>query len=116
MQCTHLGYSPRKKAYILVHHPSGQIFESQDVCFDEGSEVEHTRVVIDLSTSDQPAPEDENPISEVKNKKNEEKDTSRENNSTTVGLIDSKQVAVDSHDMCMSKESSNPTANKVNDS
>jgi len=54
-----LDYSPRKKAYIFVYYLSGQIFESQDVCFDEGSEVEHTRVVIDPSFSDEPAPEDE---------------------------------------------------------
>ena len=73
-------------------------------------------MVIDPPTSDQPAPEDENPISEVKNEKNKKKDTSRENNSTIVGSIDLKQVAVDSHNICMSKESSNPTANKVNDS
>ena len=73
-------------------------------------------MVIDPSSSDQPAPEDENPISEIKDEENEEKDTSRGNNSTTVGSIDSKQTAVDNHDVCMSNESRNPTANEVNDS
>src|SRR5262249_11291978 len=47
LHCVHIGYSPRKRAYILLHRPSGRIFESRDVRFDEGSEGEHTRVVID---------------------------------------------------------------------
>ena len=55
LQCIYLGYSSRKKAYILFYHPSSQLFEFQNVCFDEGSEVEDTRVVIDPSPSDCPA-------------------------------------------------------------
>ena len=116
MQCTYLGYFPRKKAYILIHHPSSQIFEFQDVCFDERSEVEHTRVVIDPSSSNEPAPEDKNPVPEIKDKKHEKKDALKGNNSTKADLIDLKQVAVDSHDVCTSKESNNAMANKVNDS
>jgi len=116
LQCTYLGYSPRKKAYILVHRSSGQIFESWDVCFDEESEVEHTRVVINPSSSDEPAPEDENPVPEIKDEKHEEKDVLKGNNSTKADSIDSKQVTVDSHDVCASKESNNTMANKVNDS
>ena len=116
MQCTHLGYSPRKKAYILVHHPSGRILESWDVCFDEGSEVEHTRVVVDPSSSDEPVPEDENPVYEIKDKKHEERDALKENNSTKGDSIDLKQVAVNSHDMCTSKESNNTMVNEVNNS
>ena len=116
LQCTHLGYSPRKKTYILVYCPSGQIFESQDVCFDEGSEVEHTRVVIDPSSSDEPAPEDKNPVPEIKDKKHEERDVLKGNNSTKADSIDLKQVAVDSHNVCTSKESNNAMVNKVNDS
>ena len=52
LQYTYLGYFSRRKTYILLHHPSSQFFESQDVYFDEGSKVEHTRVVIDLSPND----------------------------------------------------------------
>jgi len=44
-------------------------------------------VVIDPSSSDLPAPEDKNPNSEVKDEENKEGDTSRGNNSTTVGSI-----------------------------
>jgi len=73
-------------------------------------------VVIDPSSSDLPAPEDKNPNSEVKDKEDKEGDTSRGNNSTMVGSIDSNQITVDSHDMCTSKESNNPMANEVNDS
>jgi len=116
LQYTHLGYSSRKKVYILVHHPSGRIFESQDVCFDERSEVEHTRVVIDPSSSDEPALEDENPVPEIKNDKYEERDVLKGNNSTKADSIDSKQVAVNSYDVCTSKESNNAMENKVNDS
>jgi len=116
LQCTYLGYSLRKKAYILVHHPSGQIFESRDICFDEGSEVEHTRVVIDPSSSDEPAPEDKNPVPEIKDEKHEKRDVLKGNNLTKADSIDSKQVAVDSYGVCASKESNNAMANKVNDS
>jgi len=78
--------------------------------------VEHTRVVIDPSSSDEPAPEDENPVPEIKDEKHEERDILKGNNSTKADSIDSKQVAVDSHDVCASKESNNAMANEVNDS
>ena len=78
--------------------------------------MEHTRVVIDPSSSDEPAPEDKNPVPEIKDKKHKERDVLKGNNSTKANSIDSKQVAVDSHDVCASKESNNAMANKVNDS
>jgi len=78
--------------------------------------VEHTRVVIDSSSSDELAPEDKNPVPEIKNKKYEERYVLKRNNSTKANSIDSKQVAVDSYDVCTSKESNNAMANKVNDS
>jgi len=42
-----LGYSEHKRAYILLHRPSGRIFESRDVHFDEGDGAEAERVVIE---------------------------------------------------------------------
>ncbi|KAF8153438.1 hypothetical protein B0H34DRAFT_105597 [Crassisporium funariophilum] len=39
--------SEHKKAYILVHRPSGRIIESRDVFFDEGSSAGQSRVIID---------------------------------------------------------------------
>ena len=113
LQCIHLGYSSRKKAYILFYHPSGQPFEFQDICFDEGSEVEDTRVVIDPSSSDCPIQEDENPVSKIKDKEGEK--GNRGNNSKTVDSTDSGQIVTDNHDMDVSKESKYATADKPND-
>ena len=47
IECTHIGYSEHKRAYILLHRPSGRIFESRDVHFDEGDGAEAERVVIE---------------------------------------------------------------------
>jgi len=77
--------------------------------------VEHTRVVIDPSFSDEPAPKDKNPVPEIKDEKHEKRDVLKGNNSTKADSIDLKQVAVDSHNVCTSKESNNAMANKVND-
>ncbi|KIL57633.1 hypothetical protein M378DRAFT_16140, partial [Amanita muscaria Koide BX008] len=51
LECTHLGYSEHKKAYILVHRSSGRIVESRDVHFDEGELVEPSRVTIETEVS-----------------------------------------------------------------
>ncbi|THG98316.1 hypothetical protein EW026_g3859 [Hermanssonia centrifuga] len=51
LECTHLGYAENRKAYRLVHRPSGKIIESCDVVFHEGSAP--SRVLItDDSTSE----------------------------------------------------------------
>ena len=42
--------------------------------------MEHTRVVVDLSSSNEPAPEDKNPVPEIKDKKHEKKDVLKGNN------------------------------------
>ena len=47
IECTHLGYSEHKRAYLLLHRPTGRILESRDVHFDEGDGVEAERVVIE---------------------------------------------------------------------
>ncbi|THH12525.1 hypothetical protein EW146_g7606 [Bondarzewia mesenterica] len=36
LKCTLIGYIPNRKAYRLVHRPSGRIIESRNVVFDEG--------------------------------------------------------------------------------
>ena len=63
IECTHLGYSEHKRAYILLHRPSGRIFESRDVHFDEGDGAEAERVVIDADFT-----EKEHQISEKRQK------------------------------------------------
>ena len=37
IKCIFLGFAENRKAYICVQWPSGQVFESRDVVFDEGS-------------------------------------------------------------------------------
>jgi hypothetical protein len=37
-----LGFAENKRAYVILHRPSGRIFESQDVVFDEGLGTELT--------------------------------------------------------------------------
>ena len=50
-ECTHLGYSEHKKAFVLVHRLSGRIVESRDVHFDESGLVEPSRVTIETEIS-----------------------------------------------------------------
>jgi hypothetical protein len=47
LECTHLGYSEHKRAFILIHRSSGRIVESWDVHFDKSELVEPTRVRIE---------------------------------------------------------------------
>ncbi|TFY83815.1 hypothetical protein EWM64_g181 [Hericium alpestre] len=39
--CTFIGYAKHRKAYHLMHHPTGHIIESQDVIFKETPDHEH---------------------------------------------------------------------------
>ncbi|TFY53550.1 hypothetical protein EVJ58_g9393 [Rhodofomes roseus] len=52
VECTYLGYAEHRKAYRLLHRPphggKPTVIESRDVYFDEGTEVEPSRVVIDV--------------------------------------------------------------------
>ena len=47
IKCVFLGFAENHKAYICVHCPSGQIFESRDVVFDEGSTNTPSHMKID---------------------------------------------------------------------
>ena len=47
VKCVFLGFAENWKAYICIHHPSGCIFESRDVVFDEGSTNAPSCVKID---------------------------------------------------------------------
>jgi len=47
VECTFLGFAENRKAYVCVHRPSGHIFESRDVVFDEGRANTPSRVKID---------------------------------------------------------------------
>ena len=51
LECTYLGYSEHKRAFILVHRSSGHIVESWDVHFDKSELVEPTRVRIETETN-----------------------------------------------------------------
>ncbi|KIN98729.1 hypothetical protein M404DRAFT_31056 [Pisolithus tinctorius Marx 270] len=37
LECIHLGFAENKKAYLCLHQPTGRVFKSWDVVFDEGS-------------------------------------------------------------------------------
>ena len=41
LECIFLGYAQNRRAYRLLHRPSGHTFESHDVIFDEGGERKH---------------------------------------------------------------------------
>ena len=41
-----LGFAENKRAYVVLHRPTGRIFESRDIVFDEGLGTELTRVQI----------------------------------------------------------------------
>ncbi len=47
LECVLLGYSKHKRAYRLLHRPTGKIIESRDIVFDEGDpEGVPTRIVV----------------------------------------------------------------------
>jgi Reverse transcriptase (RNA-dependent DNA polymerase)/gag-polypeptide of LTR copia-type/GAG-pre-integrase domain len=69
LECTHLGYSEHKRAFILAHRSSGRIVESRDVHFDEGELVEPSRVRIETEISQN---EEKTEILPVKRKKDTE--------------------------------------------
>ena len=71
-ECTYLGYSEHKRAFILIHQLSGCIVESQDVHFDESELVEPTRVRIETKISQN---EEEMEDLPVKRKKQAESDS-----------------------------------------
>lgn len=48
LECVLVGYSENKRAYRLLHRPTGQIYESRDVVFDEGENVDSHRVTISV--------------------------------------------------------------------
>ena len=47
IKCIFLGFVENRKAYICMQRPSGQVFESRDVVFDEGSASGPSRVKFD---------------------------------------------------------------------
>ena len=49
LECVFLGFSGQRKAYKVLHRPSGRVFESRDVRFDEGEGSLPSHVKIDLS-------------------------------------------------------------------
>ena len=90
IECTHLGYSEHKRAYILLHRPSGRIFESRDVHFDEGDGAEAERVVIEADFT-----EKEHQISE---KAPESEDDSTSDEAEVQGLLDDESEDGDDGD------------------
>ncbi|THH33390.1 hypothetical protein EUX98_g798 [Antrodiella citrinella] len=57
LECAFLGYAENRSAFVLVHRPSGRIFESRDVHFDEqGNGEDVTRVELQVEHRDDPAP------------------------------------------------------------
>jgi hypothetical protein len=90
IECTHLGYSEHKRAYILLHRPSGRIFESRDVHFDEGDGAEAERVVIEADFT-----EKEHQISE---KAPENEDDSTSDEAEVQGLLDDESEDGDDGD------------------
>ncbi|KIM63513.1 hypothetical protein SCLCIDRAFT_1214160, partial [Scleroderma citrinum Foug A] len=49
LECIFLGFAKNCKAYVCVHCPNGQIFESRDVVFNEGDPDGPSHVRIDES-------------------------------------------------------------------
>ena len=49
LECIRIGYAEGKKAFVCLHRPTGRIFESRDVVFDEKDENGPTRVSIDVN-------------------------------------------------------------------
>jgi len=48
--CTFIGYTRQRKAYCLVHPPSGRFLESRDVIFDKGgTNTSYERVILDTN-------------------------------------------------------------------
>jgi hypothetical protein len=52
LECIYIGYVDNRKAYWLYHKPSRQVFESRDVTFDEGMNIEPSRITIETRTSE----------------------------------------------------------------
>jgi len=53
--CTFIGYARQRKAYRLVHRPSGRFLESRDVIFDEGgTNTSYERVILDANDTSLP--------------------------------------------------------------
>ena len=75
MECTHLGYSDHKRAYMLVHRSSGRLIESRDVHFDEGGLVEPSRVIIETEVS-QNQPEAKEMLTREENESDSDSDSS----------------------------------------
>ena len=80
IECTHIGYSEHKQAYILLHKPSGHIFGSRDVHFDEGDGAGAERVVIEADFTEK---EDE-----MSEKAPESKDDSTSDEAEVQDLLD----------------------------
>ena len=53
LECTYLGYSEHKKAFILLHRSSGCLVESRDVHFDKSELVEPSRVTIETENGEE---------------------------------------------------------------
>ena len=47
IECIFLGFAENQKAYVCMHRPSRQIFESWDIVFDEGNTNAPSHVKID---------------------------------------------------------------------
>jgi hypothetical protein len=54
LECIYIGYADNRKAYRLYHKPSRRVFESRDVTFDEGTNIEPSRITIETGTSETP--------------------------------------------------------------
>jgi len=53
--CTFIGYARQRKAYRLVHRPSGHFLESRDVIFNEGgTNMSYERVILDANDTSLP--------------------------------------------------------------
>ncbi|THH04746.1 hypothetical protein EW146_g10095, partial [Bondarzewia mesenterica] len=53
LECTLIGYLPNRKAYRLVHRPSGRIVKSRNVIFDEGAgHFEHVEIAPSVTDED----------------------------------------------------------------
>jgi hypothetical protein len=53
--CTFVGYAWQRKAYRLVHRPTGRYLESRDVIFDEGgTSTSFERVILDANNTSLP--------------------------------------------------------------
>ena len=51
LECVHLGYSEHKKAFMLLHHSSGNFIKSRDVHFDKIELVEPSQIWIETEAT-----------------------------------------------------------------